>query len=150
MPQNYRRCVSCRKLNHRSSFWRIVRVFPSHQLQLDQGMGRSVYLCPEASCLKLAQKKDRLGRSLKLTVPESLYQTLWLRLTQLESKLEPKLESQSTALRAGFAAGRELGLETGLEIWPEAVSEPVAEPSASVSDQPDSVSAGSKDRQECS
>jgi len=99
MPQNYRRCVSCRKLNHRSSFWRIVRVFPSHQLQLDQGMGRSVYLCPEANCLKLAQKKDRLGRSLKLTVPESLYQTLWLRLTQLEMQpLEIQLDASPEKL----------------------------------------------------
>jgi uncharacterized protein len=80
MPPNYRRCVSCRKLAHRSNFWRVVRVFPSHQLQLDQGMGRSVYLCPEASCLKLAQKKDRLGRSLKLAVPESFYQALWQQL----------------------------------------------------------------------
>ena len=83
MPPNYRRCVSCRKLDHRSTFWRVVRLFPSHQLQLDQGMGRSVYLCQEATCLKLAQKKDRLGRSLKLAVPESFYQVLWQRLGDL-------------------------------------------------------------------
>jgi len=145
MPQNYRRCVSCRKLNHRSSFWRIVRVFPSHQLQLDQGMGRSVYLCPEAGCLKLAQKKDRLGRSLKLTVPESLYQTLWLRLTQSEAQMQ----SQSNGLQAGLEAGLKLRLEAGLEIEANAVSEAVAEPSASANDWPDSASARSKDRQEC-
>ncbi len=95
MPQNYRRCVSCRKLDHRNSFWRIVRVFPSQQLQLDQGMGRSVYLCPQADCLKLAQKKDRLGRSLRLTVPESFYQVLWLR---LQSSNSPEAAASSRAV----------------------------------------------------
>lgn len=90
MPPNHRRCVSCRKLDHRSAFWRVVRLFPSHQLQLGQGMGRSVYLCPAAACLKLAQRKDRLGRSLKLAVPESFYQTLWQQLDCLEPASEPE------------------------------------------------------------
>jgi hypothetical protein len=47
---------------------------------LDQGMGRSVYICPQANCLQAAQKKNRLGRSLKVTVPEGIYQILWQRL----------------------------------------------------------------------
>lgn len=81
MPPNYRRCLSCRKVDHKSAFWRVVRVFPSQRVQLDQGMGRSVYLCPQESCLQTAQKKDRLGRSLKTTVPDAVYQTLWQRLT---------------------------------------------------------------------
>ncbi|MBF2048868.1 MAG: YlxR family protein [Elainella sp. C42_A2020_010] len=80
MPPHYRRCISCRRIAHKSAFWRVVRVFPSHQVQLDQGMGRSVYLCRQASCLQAAQKKDRLGRSLKASVPEQIYQTLWQRL----------------------------------------------------------------------
>jgi predicted RNA-binding protein YlxR (DUF448 family) len=62
-------------------FWRVVRVYPSHQVQLDRGMGRSAYLCPQIECLKAAQKKNRLGRSLKVAVPESIYQRLWERLT---------------------------------------------------------------------
>jgi predicted RNA-binding protein YlxR (DUF448 family) len=80
MLPNYRRCVSCRQIAHKSAFWRVVRVFSSHQVQLDEGMGRSVYLCPQESCLQAAQKKDRLGRSLKTAVPEELYQLLWQRL----------------------------------------------------------------------
>jgi hypothetical protein len=32
------------------------------------------------SCLQAAQKKNRLGRSLHASVPETLYQTLWQRL----------------------------------------------------------------------
>ncbi|MCU0523589.1 MAG: YlxR family protein [Elainella sp. Prado103] len=81
MHPNYRRCVSCRKVDHKSAFWRVVRVFPSQEVQLDQGMGRSAYLCPSQDCLQLAQKKDRIGRSLRVAVPTALYQTLGQRLS---------------------------------------------------------------------
>ncbi|MBW4576792.1 MAG: YlxR family protein [Aphanothece sp. CMT-3BRIN-NPC111] len=80
MEPNYRRCVSCRQLAPKEVFWRIVRVYPSQQVQLDQGMGRSAYLCPQASCLEAARKKNRLGRSLKASVPAEIYQTLSQRL----------------------------------------------------------------------
>lgn len=80
MKPNYRRCISCRKVALKQEFWQIVRVYPSGQLELDQGMGRSAYLCPQTSCLQVAHKKNRLGRSLHTLVPESLYKTLWQRL----------------------------------------------------------------------
>jgi uncharacterized protein len=82
---NYRRCVSCRRLAPKESFWRIVRVHPSRQVQLDSGMGRSAYLCPSDSCLRLAVKKNRLGRALKTPVPQSLYETLRQRLESQET-----------------------------------------------------------------
>ncbi|MBD2460719.1 YlxR family protein [Oscillatoria sp. FACHB-1407] len=81
MEINYRRCVSCRRVALKSEFWRVVKTYPSSSICLDSGMGRSAYLCPQASCLQSAQKKDRLGRSLKATVPESIYQILWQRLS---------------------------------------------------------------------
>ena len=80
MKPNYRCCASCRKIADKEAFWRVVRVYPSHQVQLDRGLGRSAYLCREAECLKAAQKKNRLGRSLKAPVSDELYQTLWQRL----------------------------------------------------------------------
>lgn len=84
MEPNYRRCVSCRKVAPKGEFWRIVRVFPSHQLQLDRGMGRSAYLCRQADCLKLAQRKDRLGKILKVAVPPEIFEKLQQRLEQPE------------------------------------------------------------------
>lgn len=81
MKPNYRRCMSCRQVGLKQEFWRIVRVFPSGQVQLDQGMGRSAYICPQQSCLVAAQKKNRLGRSLRASVPEALYHILWQRLS---------------------------------------------------------------------
>ncbi len=82
MKPNWRRCISCRKVSLKDEFWRIVRVFPSGKVQLDRGMGRSAYICPSESCLSLAQKKNKLGRGLRASVPETLYTTLWQRLSQ--------------------------------------------------------------------
>ncbi|NEN99655.1 MAG: YlxR family protein [Moorea sp. SIO3I7] len=86
MKPNYRRCLSCRKVAPKQEFWRIVRVYPSRKVQLDQGMGRSAYLCPQLSCLAAAQKKNRLGRSLRASVPKNLYETLWQRLATMPSQ----------------------------------------------------------------
>ncbi|MGB3203089.1 MAG: YlxR family protein [Nodosilinea sp.] len=80
MPPNYRRCVSCRRVGPRADFWRLVRVYPDRKVQMEFGMGRSAYLCPNADCLRQAQKKGRLGRALKANVPEVIYQNLWQRL----------------------------------------------------------------------
>ncbi len=82
MKPNYRRCISCRKVGSKDEFWRIVRVFPSGKVQLDEGMGRSAYICPQPCCLHAAKKKTRLGRSLHASVPETLYQSLLQRLAQ--------------------------------------------------------------------
>jgi len=92
MVSNQRRCLSCRRVAPKEEFWRVVRLYPDHQVQLDHGMGRSTYLCPQASCLATAQKKNRLGRSLKATIPDQLYQQLKLRLTPetSESSVSPE------------------------------------------------------------
>jgi uncharacterized protein len=84
MTKDIRRCVSCRKIAIRSEFWRVVRCHPSNQIAIDLGdkfiQGRSVYLCPNTECLQLAQKKNRLGKSLKAPVAEAIYQALGARL----------------------------------------------------------------------
>lgn len=97
MKPNYRRCISCRKIDFKSNFWRIVRVYPSRQVQLDRGMGRSAYLCPQASCLETAQKKNRLGKTLRATVPPELYQALWHRLSNQPEIANPTSTKQSTS-----------------------------------------------------
>jgi uncharacterized protein len=80
VTKDFRRCVSCRKIALRSEFWRVVRCHPSNQIEIDLGdtlyQGRSAYLCPTAECLQLAQKKNRLGRSLKAQVSQDIYQAL--------------------------------------------------------------------------
>ncbi|MCD8489703.1 MAG: YlxR family protein [Desertifilum sp.] len=87
--KNYRRCISCRKLAPKDAFWRVVRVHPEGQIQFDEGMGRSAYLCPTADCLRVAQKKNRLGRSLKAAVAPIIYQALWQRLAEPQASPPP-------------------------------------------------------------
>jgi uncharacterized protein len=62
----------------RQEFWRVVRV--AGGVQLDEGMGRSAYLCPQADCLAIARKKNSLARALKAGVDPAIYQLLGQRL----------------------------------------------------------------------
>lgn len=88
MKPNYRRCISCRKIATKEFFWRVIRVYPSGQIQLDKGMGRSAYICPQSDCLKSAKTKNRLGRFLKAKIPEHIYQNLQIRLAKsVDTKL---------------------------------------------------------------
>ena len=83
--KNYRRCLSCRKLALKDSLLRIVRTYPEQKVQLNQGMGRSAYVCPNQECLTMAQKKNRLAKSLKTTVPPEIYADLGKILTESRS-----------------------------------------------------------------
>lgn len=80
MPPNHRRCVSCRRVAPKAEFWRVVRLAKATTVCLDHGMGRSAYLCPQADCLRLAQRKNRIGRALRVPIPDSLWPLLWQRL----------------------------------------------------------------------
>ncbi len=82
MPTGYRRCVSCRRLAHRSEFLRVVRCHGDRTVQLDEGMGRSAYLCPTEACLKTAQQKKRLARSLRTAIDPAIYDRLRQRIQQ--------------------------------------------------------------------
>ncbi|PSO47335.1 MAG: DUF448 domain-containing protein [Cyanobacteria bacterium SW_9_44_58] len=85
MKKNNRRCISCRRIAPKEKLWRVVRVHSSQTVQLDQGMGRSAYICPSSNCLKAAQYKNRLGRALKAKVPPEIYEQLWERLKRHSS-----------------------------------------------------------------
>jgi len=91
VEKNYRRCISCRKIAPKSSFWRIVRVHPSKALQLDDGIGRSAYLCRTEECLQTAQKKKAIRRSLRVPEDPEIYEILLKRLNtgQQSSKSTP-------------------------------------------------------------
>ena len=90
MKSNYRRCISCRKIAPKQSFWRVIRIYSSGQIELDRGMGRSAYICPQKNCLQKASHKNRLGRSLKAKIPEHIYRELQLRLAKSVKSELPK------------------------------------------------------------
>ncbi|QDZ40974.1 YlxR family protein [Euhalothece natronophila Z-M001] len=85
MKKNYRRCISCRRVAPKEEFLRVVRTHPSRTVKLNQGMGRSAYICPCENCLKTAQHKNRLGRALKAQIPEEIYEQLWEKVAQVST-----------------------------------------------------------------
>lgn len=96
--RNQRRCVTCRLVAHKTEFWRIVRTFPDRIITLNVGMGRSVYLCKTQACLKGAEKKDRLSRSLKAPVPAAFYHKLHESLRVESAQLHPEDATMKTGI----------------------------------------------------
>lgn len=80
MKPNYRRCMSCRQLAPKTALLKVVRVHPSKAIQLERGMGRSAYICPQEICIRQAFSKQRLARSLRVKIPQSISQSLEERL----------------------------------------------------------------------
>jgi predicted RNA-binding protein YlxR (DUF448 family) len=74
-----RRCVACRTLRDRRLLWRIIRL-AGGGIALDQGMGRSAYLCPCRPCLEEARRRRRLGRALRCAVDDAVLDALERRL----------------------------------------------------------------------
>ena len=74
-----RRCVACRQLLDRRQLWRVIR---DHQdgVLLDQGMGRSAYLCPNQDCLEEARRHKRLQKALRCQVQDAVLEALDQRL----------------------------------------------------------------------
>ena len=58
-----------------------MRIPNSHEIILDQGIGRSAYICPNSDCLQKAQRKNLLKRALRAIVPRQIYDLLQRRLT---------------------------------------------------------------------
>jgi predicted RNA-binding protein YlxR (DUF448 family) len=74
-----RRCVSCRQLLDRRQLWRVIRLAEGGMV-LDQGMGRSAYLCPNRDCLEEAKRRRKLQKALRCQVAESIVAALEQRL----------------------------------------------------------------------
>ena len=74
-----RRCVTCRELLDRRQLWRVIRLADGG-IALDQGMGRSAYLCPTRDCLEEARRRKKLQKGLRCQVADSIYAALEQRL----------------------------------------------------------------------
>ena len=76
IPQ--RQCMGCRERKAKRELIRVVRGTDG-VVSLDFGgkmNGRGAYICPDAECLKKAQKAKSLERSLEVPIPEEVYQRL--------------------------------------------------------------------------
>lgn len=70
-----RQCTGCGERKDKKELIRIIRT-PEGEIAVDftgKKNGRGAYICNSVACLKLAQKKKSLERSLKTEIPESVY-----------------------------------------------------------------------------
>ena len=80
-----RMCTGCREMKDKKELLRILRSETGEILLDETGKrnGRGAYLCRNPECLRKARKSHGLERSLKLSVPEEIYDRLEKELEEL-------------------------------------------------------------------
>lgn len=73
-----RQCVGCREMKDKRDMIRVIRNADNEVLLDVTGKknGRGAYLCPNRECLQKAMKSKGLERSLKIAIPQELYERL--------------------------------------------------------------------------
>ena len=83
-----RRCVATGEQLPKKELLRIVRT-PEGNLEVDttgKANGRGAYLCFSAECLQKARRSKGLERSLKISIPDEIYDRLEEELKELDTK----------------------------------------------------------------
>lgn len=73
-----RQCTGCGERKEKKELIRIIRT-PEEEITVDfsgKKNGRGAYICNSIDCLRLAQKRKALDRSLKTTIPAEIYESL--------------------------------------------------------------------------
>lgn len=73
-----RTCVGCGEQKTKKELIRVVKDNENH-VSIDfkgRANGRGAYICPNLECLKKAQKKDSLSRSLMYKIDQEIYKRL--------------------------------------------------------------------------
>ena len=76
IPQ--RQCMGCRERKEKRAMIRVVRCTDG-EVRLDFSgklNGRGAYVCPDAECLKKAQRSRALERCLETAIPQEVYDRL--------------------------------------------------------------------------
>lgn len=72
-----RRCVGCGQMKDKKELIRVLKT--EEEVLLDatgRKNGRGAYICPNPECLKMARKSKGLERSLKIAIPQEVYDNL--------------------------------------------------------------------------
>lgn len=82
-----RQCVGCREMIPKKELLRVIRT-PEEEVVLDstgKQNGRGAYVCKSLECLQKARKTKGLERSLKVSIPDEVYDKLEKEMNHLES-----------------------------------------------------------------
>ena len=73
-----RQCVGCQEMKSKLELIRVIKT-PEGEVTLDatgRKNGRGAYLCKNKECLKKLRKTKGLERSLKIAIPQEVYEKL--------------------------------------------------------------------------
>jgi predicted RNA-binding protein YlxR (DUF448 family) len=83
-----RMCTGCGEMKSKKEMIRVLKT-PEDEILIDatgKKNGRGAYICNSVECLQKAIKSKGLERSLKVKIPEELFETLKKELISLESE----------------------------------------------------------------
>lgn len=83
-----RQCVGCSEMKDKRSLIRILKT-SENEIVLDatgKKNGRGAYLCRNAECLQKARKNKGLERSLKIAIPDEIYENLQKEMEGIETR----------------------------------------------------------------
>lgn len=83
-----RQCVGCREMKDKKEMMRVLKT-ADDEIVLDvtgKKNGRGAYLCVSMECLMQARKNKGLERSFKMSIPETVYDSLQKEFDEIESQ----------------------------------------------------------------
>ena len=86
MKTPLRKCTGCGEMKNKKEMFRVLKT-PEDEIILDatgRKNGRGAYVCPSVDCLAKAMKSKGLERSLKVSVPEEVYEQLKKEMENIE------------------------------------------------------------------
>lgn len=81
-----RKCIGCNEMKNKREMMRVLKT-TEDEIVLDltgKKNGRGAYLCFSKECFKKAVKSKGLERSLKMPIPQEVYETLEKELDSIE------------------------------------------------------------------
>lgn len=83
-----RKCIGCQEMKQKKEMLRILKT-TEEEIVLDttgKKNGRGAYLCFSKECFEKAVKNKGLERSLKMNIPQSVYESLKREIENIETK----------------------------------------------------------------
>lgn len=83
-----RQCTGCGEMKSKKELIRVIKT-PENEIVIDatgKKNGRGAYICNSLECFQKAVARKALERSLKVTIPKEIYETLEKELKELESE----------------------------------------------------------------
>lgn len=81
-----RKCIGCNEMKNKKDMIRVIRT-SENEVKLDatgKMNGRGAYICFSQECLKNAIKTKGLERSLKMRIPQEIYDRLEKEMSEIE------------------------------------------------------------------